>query len=77
MQLDEILITPAVYQQWMRLAEKTISKLPSPVNPQEIGDEEVEQQPDGSLIIFATYKGKRVCQMVVPRKHWAWRFAQN
>ena len=77
MQLEQILITPAVYQQWVRLAEKTISKLPSPVNPKEIGDEEVEERGDGSLVIFATYKGKRVCEIIVPRKHWAWRFPKN
>lgn len=75
--LDSILISPAVYQQWMRLARETITKLPPPVDPQAIGDEEAEQRPDGSLIIFATYKGKRVCEMIVPREHWTWRFPKN
>ena len=75
--LDEVMITPAVYQQWIRLAQETITKLPAPVNPQDIGDEDAERQPDGGLLIFATYKGKRVAEMVVPRKQWAWRFPQN
>lgn len=75
--LDSILISPAVYQQWNRLAQETISKLPSDLNPQDFGDEDAEQQSDGSLIIFATYRGKRICEMTVPREHWTWRFPKN
>ena len=75
--LDDILISPAVYQQWMRLVQQTIHRLPLPVDPQQIGDEEAEQRPDGSLTIFATYKGARACEMIVPREHWTWRFPKN
>lgn len=75
--LDCILISPTVYQQWMRLAEQTIHKLPSPVNPQDIGDEDAEQLPDGSLQIFACYKGRRIAELIVPPNHWTWRFPKN
>jgi hypothetical protein len=75
--LDSVLISPAVYQQWIRLAQEAIGKLPRPVDPLEIGDEDAERRPDGSLLIFATYKGERVCEMIVPREQWTWRFPRN
>lgn len=75
--LDEVLISPAVYQQWQRLAKSLVSKLPQPVNPQDFGDEDAEQLPNGSLRIFACYKDRRIAELTVPPDQWAWRFPKN
>lgn len=75
--LDQVLISPVVYQQWQWLAKSLVSTLPPPVNPSDFGDEDAEQLQDGSLLIFACYKDQRIAELTVPPDQWAWRFPKN
>src|SRR5262249_11973586 len=82
--LDEILISQTVYNQWHLIAQKALTKLPARVDPTAIGDEMAEIQPDGSLVIFACYKEKssnqsqrRLAELKIDAKQWAWRFPKN
>lgn len=41
------------------------------IGPDQIPDEQAEQQPDGSLMIYVEAGGRRL-GMGVPRGHWRW-----
>lgn len=75
--LDQVVITPQVARNWTKVSLGVIQKLPKPLNPQDFGDEDAEQLPNGNLRIFATYKGNRIAEMEVPADQWSWRFHTN
>lgn len=70
MLLDDVMIPVYCYGRWATLARRAVDALPAPIDCAALGDEQAELLPDGRLMIFATYKGRRLCEMCVPASDW-------
>jgi hypothetical protein len=75
--LDQILISQTVYAHWHKVCQQAIGNLRGQINPQDVGDEMAEIQPDGGLVIFACCRDKRIAELKVDAKEWTWRFPKN
>lgn len=70
--LDRVLLTAEAVRAWEALAPSIAEHLAhAGVSPDQIPDEQAEQQPDGSLMIYVEAGGRRL-GMRVPAGHWRW-----
>jgi hypothetical protein len=70
--LDDILLSANAGQSWLRLARQTAHQMRSDLRPQEIGEEQAEIHPDGSLTLFVEAQGRRIAEMRVAPDEWAY-----
>lgn len=73
--LAQVLISPAVYNTWMKKAQETVLQLmqKQKLNPSSIPDEEAEALEDGQLRLHVTLAdGTVLAELYVPAEHWRW-----
>ncbi|MEK9135175.1 MAG: hypothetical protein AAB451_02650 [Patescibacteria group bacterium] len=78
--LDQINITPDVWQAWQEKARQAVAELVSKgelVRPEEIPDEQARMEDDGSLTVFVVLPNNEEVSMRVPPDQWEWRFPKN
>lgn len=70
--LDNLLLSPAVYRSWSSIATREAERLRAMgVDRASIPDERARALPDGSLTIFVRLPDGSEVSMRVPPEHWA------
>lgn len=69
--IDKAVLSPSAVKRWHKKADEMAEKIKSSVDPILIPDEQMEEQGDGSAIIFVDLPGQRVSMRVEPHE-WSW-----
>lgn len=69
--IDKIAISPSAVERWIKIADEAVKKIASDTNPAQIPDEQIQEQKDGSLLMFVDLPGKKISMKVYPDE-WSW-----
>lgn len=73
--LDQVNLTPRAVATYQEFAQRlALAFREMNIRPNEIPDEQAEERPDGSLVVYVDLpRGKGRMEFIIPPSDWAWQ----